>query len=54
MGKDRQGNCKPLFPHELIRVNTIFEVIRAAGGHTAWSDKHPAYDWTSGPSSKGV
>jgi predicted AlkP superfamily pyrophosphatase or phosphodiesterase len=53
-GKDAQGNCKPLYPHELIFVNTIFEVIRAAGGHTAWSDKHQAYDWTNGPSGKGV
>jgi hypothetical protein len=54
MAKDSQGNCKPLFPHEFIKVNTIFEVIRAAGGHTAWSDKHPAYDWTNGPSGHGV
>jgi arylsulfatase A-like enzyme len=54
MAKDGNGQCKPRFPHELIFVNTIFEVIRAAGGHTAWSDKHPAYDWTNGPSGKGV
>jgi hypothetical protein len=54
MAKDSEGNCAPRFPHELIGVNTIFEVIRASGGHTAWSDKHPAYDWTNGPSGKGV
>lgn len=35
-------------------MNTVFEVIRAAGGHTAWSDKHPAYDIVNGPSGKGV
>jgi arylsulfatase A-like enzyme len=52
--KDSQGNCNPVLPHEFIKVNTIFEVIRAVGGHTAWSDKHPAYDWTNGPSGKGV
>lgn len=52
--KDRQGNCKPVFPHDFIKVNTIFEVIRAAGGYTAWSDKHPAYDWVNGPSGRGV
>jgi predicted AlkP superfamily pyrophosphatase or phosphodiesterase len=52
--KDAQGNCNPVLPHEFIKVNTIFEVIRAAGGHTAWSDKHPAYDWVNGPSGKGV
>ena len=51
---DGEGHCKPVLPHEFIKVNTIFEVIRAAGLHTAWSDKHPAYDWTNGPSGKGV
>jgi hypothetical protein len=35
-------------------VNTIFEVIKAAGGRTAWSDKHPAYDIANGLSGKGV
>src|SRR5262249_23727857 len=36
------------------RVNTIFEVARAAGLYTAWSDKHQAYDIVNGPSGKGV
>src|SRR5581483_6648524 len=44
MAKDALGTCKPVFPHDFIRTNTVFEVIRAFGGHTAWSDKHPAYD----------
>src|SRR5713226_2799031 len=48
------GACVPLWPHNAIRTNTIFEVIKAAGGHTAWADKHPAYDWVNGPSGKGV
>jgi predicted AlkP superfamily pyrophosphatase or phosphodiesterase len=48
------GNCVPLWPHNAIRTNTIFEVVKAAGGHTAWADKHPAYDWVNGPSGKGV
>jgi hypothetical protein len=48
------GACVPLWPHNAIRANTIFEVVRAAGGHTAWADKHPAYDWVNGPSGKGV
>jgi arylsulfatase A-like enzyme len=52
--KDSKGNCTPVLPHQYIKVNTIFEVIRSAGGHTAWSDKHPAYDWTNGPSGTGV
>jgi arylsulfatase A-like enzyme len=52
--KDAHGRCTPVFPHDFIEVNTIFEVIRAAGGHTAWSDKHPAYDLVNGPSGEGV
>jgi len=49
-----QGKCVRLFPHDAIRSNTIFEVVRAEGGHTAWADKHPAYDLVNGPSGKGV
>ncbi len=52
--KDAHGACTPVYPHDFIRVNTVFEVIRAAGGHTAWSDKHPAYELLSGPSGKGI
>ncbi len=48
------GACLPLWPHNAIRTNTIFEVVKAAGGHTAWADKHPAYDWVNGPSGTGV
>jgi hypothetical protein len=48
------GKCVPMYPHNAIRSNTIFEVVKAAGGHTAWADKHPAYDWINGPSGKGV
>jgi hypothetical protein len=52
--KDARGNCVPVFPHNAIRTNTIFEVVKAAGGRTAWADKHPAYDLVNGPSGKGV
>ena len=48
------GKCVPLYPHNAIRANTIFEVVKAAGGVTAWADKHPAYDLVNGPSGKGV
>ena len=48
------GSCKPVYPHEFLKVNTIFEVLREAGRSTAWSDKHPAYDIVNGPSGKGV
>ena len=51
---NEQGKCVPFFPHNAIRSNTIFEVVKANGGHTAWADKHPAYDLVNGPSGKGV
>ena len=51
---DSHGHCVPVFPHDAIKTNTIFEVVKAAGGHTAWADKHPAYDLVNGPSGKGV
>jgi hypothetical protein len=51
---DSHGNCVPLFPHSALRTNTIFEVVKASGGHTAWADKHPAYDLVNGPSGTGV
>ncbi|HEY9642173.1 MAG TPA: alkaline phosphatase family protein [Coleofasciculaceae cyanobacterium] len=46
--------CTPVYPHSYLKVNTIFEVARAAGLHTAYSDKHPAYDLVNGPSGQGV
>lgn len=51
---EKDGTCKPVFPHQFIKVNTIFEVIHEAGLVTAWSDKHPAYDIVNGPSGMGV
>jgi hypothetical protein len=48
------GKCVPVYPHEYVRTNTIFEIIKAAGMYTAWSDKHPAYEDLSGPSGKGL
>ena len=48
------GKCVPVYPHEYVRTNTIFEVIKEAGRRTAWSDKHPAYEDLSGPSGKGL
>lgn len=52
--RDENGNCVRLFPHRALKTNTIFEVVRSEGGHTAWADKHPAYDLVNGPSGKGV
>jgi len=52
--KDGQGNCTHVYPHNFIKVNTIFEVIKFAGGYTAWSDKHPAYEILRGPTGEGI
>jgi hypothetical protein len=52
--RDPNNGCRTILPHEYLRVNTIFEVVRASGGRTAWTDKHPSYEWTNGPSGKGV
>ena len=38
----------------MIRVNTVFEVVKAAHLPTAYSEKRPAYDFLNGPSGKGV
>jgi Type I phosphodiesterase / nucleotide pyrophosphatase len=52
--RDGANGCKPVYPHSFLRTNTVFEVAKAAGLKTAWSDKHPAYDLVNGPSGKGV
>jgi hypothetical protein len=41
--RDPSNGCKPVFPWEFVRANSIFSVIHQAGGYAAWSDKHPAY-----------
>ncbi len=51
---DENGKCSPFYPHTAMESNTIFEVVKANGGRTAWADKHPAYDLVNGPSGKGV
>jgi hypothetical protein len=48
------ATCKPIYPHQYLKVNTVFEVAKSAGLTTAWSDKHPAYEILNGPSGKGV
>ena len=47
--RDPLNGCAPVYPWNFIRTNTIFGVIHAAGGYTAWSDKHPVYNAVSGP-----
>ncbi len=53
-GRNQHGDCVPVFPHDFVKVNTVFEVVKASGRRTAWADKHPAYDLVNGPSGKGV
>jgi Type I phosphodiesterase / nucleotide pyrophosphatase len=52
--RNPDNGCKTILPHEYLRVNTIFEVVKAGGGRTAWTDKHPSYEWVNGPSGRGV
>ncbi len=52
--RDPKNGCAPVYPHQFIRVNTLFEVVKAAGGYTAWSDKHQSYELTNGQSGHGV
>jgi Type I phosphodiesterase / nucleotide pyrophosphatase len=48
------STCSVVWPHQYLRVNTVFDVAHDAGLRTAWSDKHPAYEIVSGPSGTGV
>lgn len=52
--RDPARGCAPVRPHQYLRVNTTFEVVRAAGMRTAWTDKHLTYEILNGPSGKGV
>ncbi len=48
------GVCTPVLPHNMIHVNTAFEVVRANYGRTAYSDKTASYDFLNGPSGTGI
>jgi hypothetical protein len=48
------ATCLPVYPHNYIQTNTVFEVARAHNLTTAWSDKHPAYEILNGPSGTGI
>jgi predicted AlkP superfamily pyrophosphatase or phosphodiesterase len=52
--RDPANGCAPVYPWDFVRTNTIFGVIHAAGGYTAWSDKHPSYSAVSGHGSNGM
>ena len=52
--KNSWGLCTYLLPHNIIRVSTIFEVVRNNGGFTKLTDKHPSYEMYNGPSGTGI
>jgi len=54
MPRDPAKGGAVVYPHNYLRVNTIFEIIKAAGYRTAWSDKHLADEMIQGPSGQGV
>ena len=51
--RDPAKNCAPVYPWNFVRTNTIFGVTHAAGGYTAWTDKHPSYASVAGPGNGG-
>ena len=53
LSRDPQAGCAPVYPWNFIRTNTLFGVIHAAGGYTAWIDKHPSYSFVGGPGGNG-
>jgi hypothetical protein len=53
--RDPSKGCTPVYPHQLMRVNTVFEVAKQAGRRTAWVDQHEMYnDLLKGPSGQGL
>ncbi len=50
--RDPQMGCAPVYPWNFVRTNTIFSVVHATGGYTAWIDKHASYSFTAGPGAR--
>ena len=52
---DPLHGCTLVFPHDLLRVNNIFEVIKSNGGRTAWAGESASLtDLYQGPSGNGL
>jgi hypothetical protein len=50
-----KGVCVPVYPHNEMRVNDVFEVVKGTfHGVTAFSEKRPSYEFLQGPSGQGV
>ncbi|MGB7284581.1 MAG: alkaline phosphatase family protein [Candidatus Acidiferrum sp.] len=54
LSRDPAKGCAPVYPWNFVRTNTIFGVVHAAGGYTAWIDKHPSYSMVGGPGGQGL
>lgn len=54
LSRDPAAGCAPVYPWNFVRTNTIFGVVRKAGGYTAWIDKHPSYAMVGGPGGNGM
>jgi hypothetical protein len=54
LSRDPAKGCAPVYPWNFVRTNTIFGVVHAAGGYTAWIDKHPSYSMVGGPGGNGL
>jgi len=48
------GVMQMVYPHNDLKVNTVFEVAHNAGLRTAYIDKHPSYEIVNGPSGTGL
>lgn len=46
--------CKPIYPNQYLKVNTIMNVVHDHHMRTAWSDKHPIYTAFNGPQGNGI
>src|SRR6202167_1779534 len=54
LSRNPAAGCASVYPWDFLRTNTIFGVVHAAGGYTAWIDKHPSYYSAAGPVRKGL
>jgi hypothetical protein len=54
LSRNPAAGCAPVYPWNFLRTNTVFSVIHAAGGYTAWIDKHPSYAMVAGPGGTGL
>ena len=52
--KTTWGTCETVYPHDFIRVNTIFEIARQNGLVTALAEKHPSYEFLNGNTGFGI